>query len=112
MTWLVTRDDYRWKKLEQVFNDCVKQYERHFSSYKPYTITCIDEYNKDYHNTTAYVFQCKVGSSDLVINIAEIRISDTVLANYDQLNVSFEQKDSFLFVAKMVGVGEKALLEV
>ena len=111
MTWLVTRDDYRWEKLEQVFNDCVKQYENYLSSYKPYRLKEIGEYNRC-DGTSSYTFKCENPCSGFSVDVLAIRITDYLLAQYDRLDISFEQKDGFLFVAKEVNVGEKALLEI
>ena len=111
MTCKITRDDYRWEKLEQVFNDCVKQYEKNFSSYKPYTLKEIDEYNRC-DGTASYTFKCENVYSGFSVDILAIRITDYLLAQYEQLCVSFEQKDGFFYVAKEVNVGEKALLDI
>lgn len=111
MTWVVTRDDYRWEKLARVFNDCVKQYDSYFSSYKPYTLKEIDEYYRC-DGTSSYTFKCENPCSGFSLEILTIRITDYLLAQYERLCVSFEQKDGFLFVAKEVNVGDKALLEI
>lgn len=111
MTWVVTRDDYRWEKLARVFNDCVKQYNDYFSSYKSYRLKEIDEYYRC-DGTSSYTFKCENPCSGFSVDIFAIRITDYLLAHYNRLCVSFEQKDGFLFVAKEVNIGEKALLEI
>lgn len=111
MPWVVTRDDYRWETLARVFNDCVKQYEDHFLSYKPYTLKEIDEYYRC-DDTSSYTFKCENVHSGFSVDILAIRITDYLLAQYERLCVSFEQKDGFLFVAKEVNIGDKALLEI
>ena len=111
MTGKVTRDDYRWRKLEQVFNDCVKQYEKYFSSYKPYVLKEICEYYRC-DGAASYTFRCENVYSGFSVDILAVSITDYLLVNYERLDVSFEQKDWFLFVAKEVNVGEKVLLEI
>lgn len=111
MPWLVTRDDYRWEKLAQVFNDCVKQYEDHFLSYKPYTLKEIGEYNRC-DDTSSYTFKCENVYSGFSVDILAISITDYLLAQYDRLDISFEQKDGFFFIAKEVDIGDKTLLEI
>lgn len=105
MTLEITRDNYKWEKLEQVFNDCVKQYEKNFSSYKPYALKEIYEYNR-FDGAASYTFKCEIP------RILAIRITDYLLEQYGRLDIYFEQNDVCLFVAKEVDVGEKALLEI
>ena len=111
MPWLVTRDDYRWEKLASVFNGCVKQYDSYFSSYKSYRLKEIGEYYRC-DGTSSYTFKCENPCSGFSVDIFAIRITDYLLAHYNRLCVSFEQKDGFLFVAKEVNIGDKALLEI